>query len=85
VIFAAAYLLWALQRVIYYKLEKDENRKLTDLTAREWGVLVPLLVAILWLGLAPGPVLRRMEPSARTFIATVRGGEPPAVASARLP
>ena len=85
VIFAAAYLLWALQRVIYYKLEKDENRKLTDLTPREWGVLVPLVVVILWLGLAPGPVLRRMEPSARTFIATVRGGEAPAVASARLP
>jgi len=85
VIFAAAYLLWALQRVIYYKLDKAENRSLTDLTGREWGVLVPLVVAILWLGLAPGPVLRRMEPSARQFITAVRGRPAPAVATAASP
>jgi len=82
VIFAAAYLLWALQRVIYYPLDKEENRKLTDLTRREWGVLVPLLAVILWLGLAPGPVLRRMEPSARRFIEMVQGHPAPAVAAA---
>jgi len=82
VIFAAAYLLWALQRVIYYKLDKPENRELTDLTGREWGVLVPLVAVILWLGLAPGPVLRRMEPSARQFIAAVHGRSAPAVAEA---
>jgi len=85
VIFAAAYLLWALQRVIYYKLDKPENEKLTDLTGREWGVLVPLVAAILWLGLAPGPVLRRMEPSARRFIETVQGRPAPAVAQAAPP
>ncbi len=82
VIFAACYLLWALQRVIYYPLEKEENRKLTDLTRREWVVLVPLLAVILWLGLAPGPVLRRMEPSARHFIELVHGHAAPAVAEA---
>jgi NADH-quinone oxidoreductase subunit M len=73
VVFAAAYLLWALQRVIYYALDKAENRRLPDLTRREWGVLVPLLAVILWLGLAPGPVLRRMEPSARHFVVMVHG------------
>jgi NADH-quinone oxidoreductase subunit M len=85
VIFAACYLLWALQRVIYYKLDKAENQALTDLTPREWGVLVPLMVMILWLGLAPGPVLRRMEPSARHFIEAVQGRAAPVVADARLP
>ncbi len=85
VIFAACYLLWALQRVIYYKLDKPENQALTDLTRREWGVLVPLVVMILWLGLAPGPVLRRIEPSARHFIETVQGRAAPAVADARRP
>ncbi len=83
VIFAAAYLLWALQRVIYYALDKAENRTLPDLTPREYGVLVPLIVVILWLGLAPGPVLRRIEPSARTFIEAVQGRAMPAVADAR--
>jgi NADH-quinone oxidoreductase subunit M len=82
VIFAAAYLLWALQRVIYYALDKEENRHLPDLTRREWSVLVPLLVVILWLGLAPGPVLRRMEPSARAFVASVHGHAGPSAADA---
>ncbi len=80
VIFAAAYLLWALQRVIYYALDKQENRELKDLVPREWGVLVPLIAAILVLGLYPGPVLRRMEPSARRFIESVQGRQGPAVA-----
>jgi NADH-quinone oxidoreductase subunit M len=85
VIFAAAYLLWALQRVLYYALDKKENRALTDLVPREYGVLVPLLVVIFWLGLAPGPVLRRMEPSARNFIESVQGRAAPSVADARNP
>jgi NADH-quinone oxidoreductase subunit M len=83
VIFAAAYLLWALQRVIYYALDKRENRELRDLVPREYGVLVPLVVVILWLGLAPAPVLRRMEPSARHFIEAVQGSPGPAVADLR--
>jgi NADH-quinone oxidoreductase subunit M len=83
VVFAAAYLLWALQRVIYYALDKKENQSLTDLVPREYGVLVPLIVMIFWLGLAPGPVLRRMEPSARSFIEMMHGRAAPTVAEAR--
>lgn len=68
VIIAAAYLLWALMRILYGTLDKDENRKLTDLTAREYVILVPLIALILWMGLYPQPVLRRMEPAARAYI-----------------
>ena len=72
VIFAAAYLLWALKRVLDGPLESEENRHLTDLTGREYAVLVPLLALILWLGLYPGPVLRRMEPAAKDYVETVQ-------------
>jgi NADH-quinone oxidoreductase subunit M len=72
VVFAAAYLLWALKRMLYGPITKPENQALTDLTRREYFVLAPLLVVILWLGLFPGPVLRRMEPSSRRFIELVR-------------
>ncbi len=72
VIVAAAYLLWALQRIIYNPLDKHENEKLTDLTPRELAVLLPLLAGILWIGIYPQPILRRMEPSARAFIQLVR-------------
>ncbi len=74
VIVAAAYLLTALQRVIYNPLTDHENEKLTDLTPRELLVLVPLLVCILWVGIYPRPFLRRMEPSARQLIEQVRPG-----------
>jgi len=73
VIFAAAYLLWALQRIIYNKLDKRENESLLDLSARELLVMVPLLLGILWMGLYPAPILRRIEPAAVRYIEAVRG------------
>ena len=73
VIFAAAYLLWALQRIIYNRLDKRENEALTDLSPRELAVMLPLLAGIVWLGLFPGPVLRRVEPAALKYIEAVRG------------
>jgi NADH-quinone oxidoreductase subunit M len=72
VIVAAAYLLWALQRVLFNPLDKPENEKLTDLTARELAVLVPLLACIVWIGVYPKPLLERMEPAARQLIEQVR-------------
>jgi NADH-quinone oxidoreductase subunit M len=82
VIFAAAYLLWALQRMIFNRLDKAENQGLTDLTARELVIMLPLLAGIVWLGLFPGPVLRRMEPAARRYVEMVRPGA--AATTARL-
>ena len=72
VIVAAAYLLTALQRVIYNPLANPENEKLPDLSWREMAVLVPLVVGILWLGIYPKPFLQRMEPSARGLIEQLR-------------
>jgi NADH-quinone oxidoreductase subunit M len=72
VIFAAAYLLWALQRIIYNPLAKPENAQLRDLTPRELVVLLPLIAGIVWLGLYPRPVLDRTEPATRTFLEVTR-------------
>jgi NADH-quinone oxidoreductase subunit M len=72
VIVAAAYLLTALQRIIFNPLANKENEKLTDLTPRELLVLVPLLVCILWIGVYPKPILRRMEPSVQQLIQQVK-------------
>jgi NADH-quinone oxidoreductase subunit M len=72
VIFAAAYLLWALQRMIFNRLDNPENEQLTDLTRRELAVMLPLIAGIVWLGLFPGPVLRRMEPATRRFVEAVQ-------------
>src|SRR6059058_827028 len=81
VIVAAMYLLPALQRVIYNPLDKPENARLPDLSARELAVLLPLVACIVWLGVYPAPLLRRMEPSAQRFIESVRPAPGPAAAA----
>jgi NADH-quinone oxidoreductase subunit M len=72
VIFAAAYLLWAIQRVLFNPLDKPANAHLTDLNWRELGLLAPLIIAIIALGVYPQPVLRRMEGAAQRFVQTVQ-------------
>ncbi|MGD2136468.1 MAG: NADH-quinone oxidoreductase subunit M, partial [Gemmatimonadales bacterium] len=81
VIFAALYLLRALQRLIYNKLDKPENERLPDLSVRELLVLGPLVACILWIGLYPKPFLHRMEASAEALVEQVRGPAAPAVAA----
>ena len=72
VIFAAAYLLWALQRIIYNPLTKPENERLLDLNWREIGLLVPFIFAIVWLGVYPAPVLRKTEAAAAHLVEQVQ-------------
>jgi NADH-quinone oxidoreductase subunit M len=74
VIFAAVYLLWALQRILFNPLDKPENEHVPDLNRRELAMLVPLIAAIIWLGVYPAPVLRRMEGSAQLLVNRVERG-----------
>jgi len=76
VIFAAAYLLRALQRLIYNPLEQPENRSLKDLTPRELVVLLPIVAGIVWMGLYPKPLLQRMESAAQRYVEYVETGRP---------
>jgi NADH-quinone oxidoreductase subunit M len=71
VIFAAAYLLWAIQRILFNKLDKPENTHIPDLNRRELAILAPLVVVIIWLGVYPAPVLRRMESSVEALVTRV--------------
>jgi NADH-quinone oxidoreductase subunit M len=71
VILSAAYLLWAIQRILFNKLDKPINERVPDLNRRELLILVPLVAAIIWLGVYPKPVLDRMQPSAERFVRNV--------------
>jgi NADH-quinone oxidoreductase subunit M len=82
VIFAAAYMLWALQRILFQRLDKPENRALLDLNVREAGVMVVMAVVIIWMGVYPAPVLQRMEGSAQRFVEMVERGAAARVAGA---
>jgi NADH-quinone oxidoreductase subunit M len=69
VILGAVYLLWMFQRVMYGKVNGEENASLKDLSRREILVLSPLLVAIFWMGMAPGFWFSKMQPSVDALIA----------------
>jgi NADH-quinone oxidoreductase subunit M len=71
VIFAAAYMLPMVQRVFYGPVTKPENEKLTDLGGRERLLLVPLLAAILVIGVYPAPFLERTSASVGALIEQV--------------
>jgi NADH-quinone oxidoreductase subunit M len=63
VIWAAVYMLWMLQRVLFGRVTNRENRRLPDLNAREVGLLAPLLVLMIYMGVHPMPFLNRSRAS----------------------
>lgn len=68
VIFAAVYLLWMYQRVFLGELDKEENKSLTDLTKREWTMLVPLVIFIVWIGVYSKPFMEISAASTEKLI-----------------
>jgi NADH-quinone oxidoreductase subunit M len=50
VILSACYMLWLYQRTFYGKASESVTHHMPDLTAREWAVIVPLLVLMVWMG-----------------------------------
>ncbi len=58
--FAALYSLKFIGKSVYGLL-KFENDPSTDLSLREWSLLVPLALLLIWFGLRPGPTLKVTE------------------------
>jgi len=68
VIFAAVYLLWSYQRVFFGTVENPENQKLQDLSKREWAVLIPVVVFIVWIGFYPSTFLSKSAATSKHLI-----------------
>jgi len=68
VILAAVYMLWMFQRVMFGEVTKEENKHLKDLSFREIGILVPILIFIFWIGIYPKTFLSKTETSVRHFL-----------------
>ena len=63
VIWAAVYMLWMLQRVVFGPVTNAENSALKDLNTREIGLLLPLMVLMLFMGVFPRVFLDRSQAS----------------------
>jgi NADH-quinone oxidoreductase subunit M len=71
VIFAAVYMLWMFQRVMFGEVTNPKNKILKDMSPREVVVLVPLVIFVVWIGVYPNTFLKPMEPSVKSFIQQV--------------
>jgi NADH-quinone oxidoreductase subunit M len=63
VIFGAVYLLRATRLMLFGEITHTENKTLSDLTPRELGVLTPICLLCLVIGVMPGPFIQRTEAS----------------------
>jgi len=68
VVLAAIYLLWAYQRVFHGPITHPANAELSDMKAREWLMLAPIMALIVFIGVYPKPFLDRIEPSATKVV-----------------
>ncbi|MFJ4653750.1 NADH-quinone oxidoreductase subunit M [Nocardia sp. NPDC088792] len=78
-VLAALYVLWMYQRMMTGPVKKG-NEKLYDLLPREMVVVVPLIAALLFLGVYPKPILNAVDPAVANTLTTIGQHNPaPAV------
>jgi NADH-quinone oxidoreductase subunit M len=63
------------QRVFFGKVTNVKNRSLTDLSAREIGLIVPLVLLMVFMGVYPAPFLNRSQQSVAEIQKRVSGQE----------
>ena len=61
IILGAAYMLYLYRRVIFGVQKNADAAAMTDLDAREWLMMVPLALAVLWMGIYPESFLAPMR------------------------
>ncbi|MFC9898404.1 NADH-quinone oxidoreductase subunit M [Nocardia sp. NPDC127579] len=74
-VLAALYVLWLYQRMMTGPVTKDNDR-IHDLVPRELAVVVPLIAALIFLGLYPKPVLDFIDPAVGHTLSTIGRSDP---------
>lgn len=69
VIFAAVYLLWMYQRVVFGEVKNEKLFKLQDMKASELVSVGLLIIFIVWIGVYPSTFLKLSEATTSKFIA----------------
>ncbi len=68
VIFSAAYALWLYRRVVLGDLIKESLKTITDMSRRERAIFAPLVVATIFFGVYPAPILDTIGPSVEALV-----------------
>jgi len=70
VVLGAAYLLILYQKVMLGEPKSDADRTTEDLKPREWAMFIPLIAAMVILGLFPTPFLDRLASSVHQIVSS---------------
>ena len=68
IIFGAAYMLWWYQRAMFGPVQHEGVARMRDLDLREGALLMPLVAAIVGLGVFPQPMLSAIAPSTAVYL-----------------
>ena len=63
VVLGAAYMLVLYKRVVFGEQKNKDAAAMEDVTGREFGIFVPLVLLVIWLGVSPDYVMSRISPS----------------------
>jgi len=75
VVLGAVYMLTLVQKVFLGKIGNAENLHLPDLSLREAFVMLPVVVLIVVMGLAPQPFLDQAKPSVDRLLVRMQAAE----------
>ena len=68
VVLGAAYMLHLTRKVVFGPKVNEDASAMADLDGREKFIFLPLIVLVIWLGVAPSYVLDRIAPSVENLI-----------------
>jgi NADH-quinone oxidoreductase subunit M len=74
IILAAVCLLRMYKRVLLGRVVHQANRGLRDLSFRETAILLPIVILVVWMGVAPGSFLRSLDGSVEAFVSRALSG-----------
>ena len=64
----AAYMLYMYRRVVFGEAVNKDAAKMPDLNKRELGILLPLIILVIWLGVSPTIVTDKISPSVEKLL-----------------
>jgi NADH-quinone oxidoreductase subunit M len=73
IILGAAYMLWLYRRIAYGAPAGEDTRAMPDLNVREVAILLPVVAAVLWMGIYPKSFQDPMKPAIAAVTARLEG------------
>jgi len=84
VVLAAVYMMWLYKRVIFGE-PREEHNGFADLTRIEASTLVPLVLAALYVGIYPVPLMKLLKPVIGALLTPIVGSGTAAAAADSIP